>query len=171
MGTVVIRYQRVSEARRFFEILNNPHFRYFPIKPESLEFEIAFLRQTAEKRKRNYSHNFSIIYNGNTAGAIGILVNQHAPYIGEIGYFLDEALWGRGIVPKAVALAEQIAFRKLKFHRLEIVLMRKNSASARVAEKCGYRREGLMKGRILIDGEYQDAFLYAKTAGKQPRRD
>ncbi len=49
---VELRDQRVSDAKRYFEILNNPNFKYFKICPKDIEAERNFLRQNSEKRKK-----------------------------------------------------------------------------------------------------------------------
>jgi hypothetical protein len=47
---VILRNQRVSDAKRFFEILSNPNFIYFPAKPRSIEDEKNFLKQAETKK-------------------------------------------------------------------------------------------------------------------------
>lgn len=49
---ISIRYQQVGDAKRFFEILNNPNFLYFPAKPKTIEAEKEFLRKNAATAKR-----------------------------------------------------------------------------------------------------------------------
>ena len=90
-------------------------------------------------------------------------MDQHRKHIGEIGYFVDHDHWGQGIAPAAVRHIEEFAFRQLDIRRLEIVTLRPNKASQRVAEKCGYRREGTQRGKLLHNGQYRDASLYAKV--------
>jgi len=65
-------------------------------------------------------------------------------FIGEIGYFLDEAYWGRRITTRAVKILEKIGFKKLNLKRIEILMHPKNVASEKVAIKCGYKKEGKM---------------------------
>lgn len=95
---------------------------------------------------------------------IGVKINFHRKYIGEIGYFIDETYWGQGIASQAVKLIENICFGKLKLTRLEILMEHKNKASEQVAIKNNYLKEGLLK-KVLTgkDGSLKDAFLYAKT--------
>jgi ribosomal-protein-alanine N-acetyltransferase len=158
-----IRYQRVSDARRFLEILSNHNFTYFPAKPKSIEEETAFLRQNRDKRKEGSEYNYAVVAGGKVVGAVGVKVNRHYPFIGEIGYFIDEPCWGRGIAHRAVRLLEQVCFKEFGLTRLEILMARRNKASRRVAEKSGYVKEGLLKNRIVISGKHLDALLYAKT--------
>ncbi|MDY6835145.1 MAG: GNAT family N-acetyltransferase [Chloroflexota bacterium] len=163
MKHLEIRYQKVSDAKRFLEILSHPDFIYFPVKPKDVEEQKVFLRQNREKRRSNTEYNFSIIYKGTLVGAVGIKIDQHRKHIGEIGYFIDHDYWNKGIASGAVELVEEFAFNQLQLTRIEIVTLEKNIASQRVAEKCGYQKEGIQKGKLLFNGEYLDAHSYAKT--------
>jgi RimJ/RimL family protein N-acetyltransferase len=166
MTKIEIRAQKVSDAKRFFEILNNGDFVYFPAKPESLEAEKECLRKNRAWRKDNFKHNYAILYRGNVVGGIGAMINQHHTDIGEIGYFVDRNFWGKGIAPQAVKLIESECFGKLNLHRIEVVIDKKNKASIRVAEKAGYKKEGIQRGNILNNGKYNDAYLFAKLNGE-----
>ncbi len=163
MKRVEIRPQWVCDAGRFVEILNHPDFIYFPVKPKSIAEERGFLRQNRQKRKAGTEYNFSILCGGKVVGAVGLKVDQHRKHIGEIGYFVDHDHWGQGIAPAAVTQIEEFAFQQLDIRRLEIVTLRPKKASQRVAEKCGYRREGTQRGKLLHNGQYRDASLYAKA--------
>ena len=48
---IELRHQRLSDAKRFFEILNNPNFKYFHVCPKDVEAEREFLRQNINKKK------------------------------------------------------------------------------------------------------------------------
>ncbi len=78
-------------------------------------------------------------------GGCGIKIDQHRTFIGEIGYFLDEEYWGKGIVTKAVKILEKIGFQKLGLKRIEVLMDPRNIGSEKVAIKCGYKKEGTMK--------------------------
>ena len=159
---VKIRYQRISDAKRFYEILNNPHFKYFPVKPKSISEEKEFLRQNRKKRKDKKEINYSIILKNDVIGAIGIKIDQFRPYIGEIGYFVDEEYWGKGIATKAVQLIEKIAAQKLGINRIEILMVKRNTSSQKVAIKAGYKKEGIAKKKLALFGKYYDCYIYAK---------
>jgi len=88
-------------------------------------------------------------------------VNQTRDHLGEIGYFVDSNYWGKGIATRATKLIEKWGFNKLKLKRIEIMMNPKNKASEKIAIKCGYKKEGLMK-KALHDGK-EDAYLYAKV--------
>ncbi len=163
MTQVQLRNQRLSDGRRFYEILNSPKFKYFAAKPKSVEDERKWLEGNAEKRKKNLEYNFSILYEGKLVGGGGIKINQHRTFIGEIGYFVDENYWGKGIATKAAKLMEKFAFKKLGLKRIEILMMPQNIGSEKVAIKCGYKKEGMMKKTLEHSGKYKDCWLYAKV--------
>lgn len=159
---VELRKHKVSTAKRFVEILNNPHFIFFASKP-TLEQEKDWLKSVHEKSRKNIEHNFAIYYGGKLAGGCGIKVDQHRKYIGEIGYFVAEEFWGKGIAPSAVRLLERIGFRELGIRRMEIRMNVKNKASRRVAEKTGYVKEGKLRKAFVQNGKMVDNYLYAKV--------
>jgi ribosomal-protein-alanine N-acetyltransferase len=164
MPKVTIRYQLLKDAKRFFEILNSPNFIYFPTSVNSVAAEKKILKENAQKRKDNISWNYSIIYGNKLVGGIGIRINRTRPFNGEIGYFVDEKYWGKGITTQAVKLTEQDGFKKLGLSRIEIIMRPENKASEKVAIKNGYKKEGRMKKAIKDkDGIMRDALLYAKV--------
>ena len=164
MPKISIRYQKISDAKRFFTILSNPNFIFIPTKVKSIEEERKWLKENGRKRKNKIQHNYSILFDALVVGAVGIRINQNRNHVGEIGYFLDENFWGQGITTKAVKLAEREAFKKLRLKRLEILMQPANKASEKVAIKNGYKKEGLMKKAVKNkQGHLRDLFLYAKT--------
>ncbi len=164
MPIIKLRPQKVSDAKRFFEILNNDNFTYIGTRPKSIADEKKWLSGNAKRRKDNTNHNYAITFGGKVVGGIGIKINYHKKYIGEIGYFIDENYWGRGIASRAVKLVEAICFKKLKLKRIEILMQPANIASEKVAIKNGYKKEGRMrKALINRSGEMKDCYLYAKV--------
>lgn len=160
---VKLRYQRVTDAEKIYNILNNPNFRYFHVCPKDVKGEREFLLQNLKKRKKNFSYNYTILYGGKIVGGCGIKIDQHRTFIGEIGYFLDESFWGKGITTQVVKILEKICFKELKLKRIEIRMQPENKASEKVAIKCGYKKEGTLNESINDGGIFKDAYLYAKV--------
>ncbi len=71
----------------------------------------------------------------------------------------DRSAWGRGYSTDAVRLRTRFAFHTMGLHRIEGHTM--NPAMKRVYEKCGYRREGVARGKFWCHGGWHDADLYA----------
>jgi ribosomal-protein-alanine N-acetyltransferase len=163
MSEVKIRPQELFDAERFLEIITHTNLEFieFPIK--TLEEEKYFLQLNEAKRKANFEYNYSVLYYGRLIGACGIKIDQHRPWVGEIGYFIDRDYQGKGIATEAVKQLEKVGFEKLDLQRLIILMDTRNPTSERVAQKCKYEKEGIMKKVHRIGEDYYDCFLYAKT--------
>lgn len=85
-----------------------------------------------------------------------------------IGYWVDRAVAGRGIAPTAVALATDHCFFALGLHRVEVNIRPENRASLRVAEKLGFRPEGIRHRYLHIDGDWRDHATFALTTEEVP---
>lgn len=161
---ISIRYSRLKDAPRFFAILSNPNFKYLSVSVKTLKDEEKWLRTCPDKRRKNIEWNYAILGDGRVIGAVGIKINRARPYIGEIGYFLEEKYWGQGLTTRAVKLVEREAFIKLGISRLEVVMRPENRGSERVAIKNNYQKEGLLR-KFDKDkqGKLHDFWLYAKV--------
>ena len=85
-----------------------------------------------------------------------------------IGYWIDEAVAGRGIMPRAVAMAIDHCLDALHLHRVEINIRPENAASLRVVEKLGLRLEGDRPAYLHIDGDWRDHETFVVLAGEFP---
>lgn len=107
--------------------------------------------------------NLAIEVDGEAAGAVGYVPGRDVErFSAEIGYWLGRALWGRGIVTEAVELVTAHAFSDLGMLRMFALPFADNPASARVLEKAGYTREGLLRSSSVKFGAAKDQFLYAR---------
>jgi ribosomal-protein-alanine N-acetyltransferase len=82
---------------------------------------------------------------------------------GQIGYWVDEGVAGRGIVPTAVAMVVDHCFFSVGLHRVEVNIRPENRASLRVVNKLGFRPEGVRLRYLHIDGSWRDHLSYALT--------
>ncbi|MCU0960382.1 MAG: GNAT family N-acetyltransferase [Pirellulaceae bacterium] len=100
---------------------------------------------------------------GELIGGIGFdnLIKGHRA---EIGYWLAKPYWGRGIMSSVVAKACQVAGREWNLVRITALVFENNLASVRVLEKCGFEREARLRKYFSRDGEFSDAFLYARVS-------
>jgi ribosomal-protein-alanine N-acetyltransferase len=159
-----LRFYKVSDAARVLKMVTNPKFKYFQASAKTVQDEKNWIKSNARKRKENIEWNYAILLAGEIVGGIGIKINQHRNYIGEIGYFVGEDYWGQGIATQAVKLAEKICFKELKLSRLEILMRPENKASEKVARKSGYKKEGLLKKQVKDRiGKLRDVYIYAKV--------
>lgn len=106
--------------------------------------------------------NFAIDVNGEAVGGIGFMLRDDIERVSaEIGYWLGESFWGRGICTDAVRAVTDHAVRQHGLTRVYAVPFTHNVGSCRVLEKSGYVREGLMRCSAVKDGRICDQYLYA----------
>ncbi|UOE22202.1 GNAT family N-acetyltransferase [Thermobifida halotolerans] len=86
----------------------------------------------------------------------------------QVGYWIDSAYAGHGIMPTAVALAVDHSFFTVGLHRIEASIRPENHKSRRVVEKLGFREEGLRERQLHIDGAWRDHLCYALTVEDVP---
>jgi ribosomal-protein-alanine N-acetyltransferase len=165
MPVVTLRPQRVSDAKRFFEILTHKKFPFFE-RPKSLEDEIKFLKKNKNWRKKNFQHNYAILYKNKIVGGCGFKIDQHRTFSGEVGYFVDYNFQKKGIATKALKQLVKIGFNKLKLKRITLITNIRNKASIRVAEKCSFKKEGLMQKAIKDKGRFVNCYLFARVKNK-----
>ncbi len=88
----------------------------------------------------------AIDVDGLAVGGVSIdLVTANTPRTGEIGYWLGEAHWGRGIAGEAVKIACPLAFERLTLDRLRATVRESNAASLRILERSGFRAQSRMR--------------------------
>ncbi len=98
--------------------------------------------------------------------AIGVIGFHLQPDVlcrtAEVGYWLGEPFWGRGIATRALIAITGYAFQRHDYLRLTSNVFGWNLASARVLEKAGYTREGVLRNAVFKDGQVTDLLIYGK---------
>ena len=106
--------------------------------------------------------DFAIEIDCAAAGGIGLRLREDVfRRSAEIGYWLGEEYWGRGVVTEAVAAMTEYAFSAFGLLRVYAGVFAWNPASMRVLEKAGYRLEGVMRKGAVKDGRTVDEYIYA----------
>lgn len=101
---------------------------------------------------------------GEAVGSVGLFPKGDIErFSAEIGYWLGEAFWGKGIATAAVRTLSTYGLRELGLTRIFAVPLVRNPASIRVLEKAGYVREGVLRRSAIKEGIVVDQVLYALT--------
>jgi len=119
----------------------------------------AFIEMTVKDLP---NHIFAIEINGNAAGGIGIhpMDDIHRKNA-ELGYWLAEPFWGKGIATDAVKEMVTLAFENYDINRIFAIPFGTNVASQRVLEKAGFKLEARFEKTIFKNGELLDELVYA----------
>ena len=102
-------------------------------------------------------------YVGNISLSLGTDVYRKSA---EIGYFIGEPFWNKGIATKAVNLITEWGFKQLDIVRIHTGVFEYNISSQHVLEKCGFVKEAIFKKSIYKNGEIHDEIRFAKIKEK-----
>lgn len=145
-----------------------------PGAPDPVESRDAFaIRCGARQRERQLGTGYGngIFVDGHFAGEINLSIVQRGPFQSSyVGYWVDEACRGQGLVPEALVCVCRSAFEELHLHRVQISIIPRNGASRRVVEKLGIRDEGVAQRYLEINGVWEDHVRYAMTAEEWDER-
>lgn len=123
-----------------------------------------YVREQARAARRGLGYSFGIEVDGELVGHLTISSVTLGSLRGcAIGYWIGEQWAGRGLTPRAVALASDFCFFQLGLHRVEINIRPENAPSLRVVEKLGFRDEGVRVRYLHIDGVWCDHRTFALT--------
>jgi ribosomal-protein-alanine N-acetyltransferase len=139
------------------------------------ELERSAWRLRLSRFREDYAQGTAIAFflferqSGRLAGGITLGNIRHGvSQSGHIGYWIGERYGGRGLMTDAVKVLARFSFETLRLHRIEAACIPDNARSIRVLEKAGFRREGLLRSYLKINGLWQDHYLYARIADDIP---
>jgi [ribosomal protein S5]-alanine N-acetyltransferase len=167
---VCLRMIRESDLARLIEKMNDLDLRgeWFP---HTLASEVT-IRKEFDKNGL-WSNEFGRMVVCDKEGKVvgGIWFFQIARYIDglEIGYMMfDRENRNRGMMTEAVRLLTDYLFATKKINRLQLAIMIPNEPSKRVAQKCGYKFEGIARGAVFQRGQSEDVEMYSILRGETP---
>lgn len=120
--------------------------------PYTLDDAEAFLSRAIESVPRTF---FAIATETEAIGSIALTPGQDVHrFTAELGYWLAEPFWGKGIMTEAIKMLSEYAFEKLGIHRIFAAPFATNPASARVLEKAGFILEGVLRVNAFKDRRF-----------------
>jgi ribosomal-protein-alanine N-acetyltransferase len=166
INKIMLRKQCLSDAECFYKTLTNPNIEHFTILPQSIEAEKEWIQSNEEREKQNLEFHFTILYNDEIAGSIGVKRQTENQEIGIVGYFIDPNFWSMGIATEALGAMEMICKTDLNFKILRLEMMIENKASERVAIKRCFSKVATLKNYLKDKyGKERDCYIYEKVLG------
>lgn len=144
-GSLAVYFNNIHILNNLRDFVPNPYTEKDAEKFISDQIELSPVR------------NFAIYNEAEIVGGIGINLLEDVYKMNvELGYWVAEPFWGRGIATIAIGLMTQYAFEHFSINRIVAEVFEKNRASMRVLEKNGYyletvRRKGILKNDLLSD--------------------
>jgi len=164
IGEYTIRDWREDDAASIAKYANNKKIWInlrdaFPY-PYTMEDAKAFLSKVMRMDPKTY---FAIESDHEAIGSIGLMPGHDVHrFTAELGYWLAEPFWGKGIMTKATRVLSEYAFEELGLLRIFAQPYTINAASARVLEKSGFSLEGFLRASVFKDGRILDQCVYSK---------
>ena len=171
---VVLRELRRSDAPALYRIVRSPEgVPYTWPPPPTLKAFERFIEWTWTERAAGKYLCFGIVPQGATeaAGLFELRQTQPGFFRGELGFFMDPALWGTGLFSEAARLMLDFAIRVVGVHRIEARASVDNARSNTALRKLGARKEGVLRAAFACDGKFIDQNLWAIVAGLDDGRD
>lgn len=129
--------------------------------PYTVKSAYQWLKLATDELKQ---YNFAIEVDGAAIGSIGVIPQEDISRMSaEIGYWLGEEYWGRGIATAALKAMTEYAFVQFNLCRVYAIVLVDNIGSIRVLEKAGYQLEGRMRRSAIKNGKILDEYLYANV--------
>jgi RimJ/RimL family protein N-acetyltransferase len=160
---IQLRALQVSDAATLAALANNVNIwsslrDYFP-HPYSEKDAVYFITSVTGQQP---VLTFAVVFESQLAGVCSLIpqtdVYRHSA---EIGYWLGQPFWNKGIATEAIRQLSHYGFETLGMARLYAGVFDFNQASARVLEKCGYVQEAVLKKAVIKNGVFCDELRYA----------
>ena len=171
---LLLRPFRHADAPDLFAVYSDPQvFRHIPIgdwkhvdeahqriaRDVNMMAEGTYVRLAVERRE-----------DARVIGEVLLFNFARESRRAEIGYALARRAWGRGYAAEALPPLVELGFRDLELNRIEAIIDPRNTASAKVLGRLGFRHEGTLREHCVVRGETSDSGLYgllrAEWSGK-----
>lgn len=169
-GVVVLRPWRLEDVPRVTEICVDPEISRWTRVPSPYLEEHArtWIEQTIRDWDDRKHAAFAVtdVTTGEVVGAIGLRFHEDYALQASAGYWVAKEARGRGVATAALRLLSRWALRELHLPRVQLVTDPENVPSQRVAERAGFRREGLLRSYIELQGGRRDCLMFSLLAGE-----
>jgi ribosomal-protein-alanine N-acetyltransferase len=169
-GEVQLRPWKPEDAGALAAICNNRKIWLnvrdrFP-HPYTVANAIEWIKFTSAQKP---IQNMAVVFNGQIAGSIGVMPKDDVYRKSiEIGYFIGESYWGKGIATEAVAQLLKYIEHKFDVIRIYAEVFDHNTASMKVLEKNGFHLEGIRQKAVIKNNVVLDDHVWVKFLAPNP---
>ena len=162
---LILRPVLKRDAKDIFAYASDPEVaRYVLWEPHRTVADTrSYIRYMRALYRRGFPASWAVTLRetGRVIGTVGFMWYSEASCSAEVGYSFSRAFWNRGIATEALSAVIRSVFASLPVNRLEAQHDLRNPASGRVMEKCGMRKEGILRQRMKNKGEFIDTVLWS----------
>ena len=162
---LILRPVLNRDAKDIFAYASDPEVaRYVLWEPHRTVADTrSYIRYMRALYRRGFPASWAVTLRetGRVIGTVGFMWYSEASCSAEVGYSFSRAFWNRGIATEALSAVIRSVFASLPVNRLEAQHDLRKPASGRVMEKCGMRKEGILRQRMKNKGEFIDTVLWS----------
>ena len=162
---LILRRMNIRDAEDIFAYSRDPEVARHVLWSAQKELSEAkdYCRFMMKRYRADQPSSWGIILrkSGRLVGTIGYMDYSEDNASVEVGYSLSRSLWNGGYMTEALRRVIVHTFENMDINRIEAQHELENPSSGRVMEKCGMRKEGILRQRLYNKGKYVDVALYA----------
>ncbi len=162
--SIVLRDWESTDVRRLLMLANNEKISKYLMDSfphPYTENDANHWINSCKKEKTNLL--LAIEYGGEFVGGIGAhFKNDIHRYNAELGYWIGEPYWGKGIISDSIKFFTNYVFSSYKVNRIYADVFSTNPASAKVLEKNGFKKEASLEKAVFKNGFFIDVLIYSK---------
>ncbi|MFY9605975.1 MAG: GNAT family protein [Thermoplasmata archaeon] len=164
---LVLKEITLKDARWYFEHFNikeiaegQDHPGPRNMKESRAELKLYFM--DVFRTKRGIRWGITIKGDDKLIGSAGFYKwVQPGRYQAEMGYDLNPAFWGKGIMTEALSAIIQYGFDYMGLHRIEVLVSRQNKRSQSLVRRLGFRKEGVLRDHYFVEGRFSDDVIFS----------
>ena len=167
-GVVTLQKYREEDAEQVFLAVRESINEILPWMPWCHpEYSLEDSRVWSASRDLAWSNGLEydfVITGAAEALPLGVCGLNHFDYearMANMGYWIRTGETRKGAATSAALLLARFGFDELRLNRIEILVSTENTPSQKVAEKAGAKREGLLRGRLVVRNKVHDAIIYS----------
>ena len=164
---LVLRQVAMKDAPWYFEHFNTKEIaegqdHQGPRNMKEARAELKLYFTDTFRKKRGIRWGITIKGDERLIGSAGFYKwNQPERYQAEMGYDLDPAFWGRGMMTEALTAIIQYGFDKMGLHRIEVLIPHDNNRSQNLVKRLGFTREGVLRDHYFVEGRFSDDVIFS----------
>jgi ribosomal-protein-serine acetyltransferase len=161
---LLLRSYQVDEFGELFDAINTSRRHLAPwlnwvSKTTKPEHSLQFIQRSQDQLHNQEALPLGLFYKGRLAGGIGMHEWTHETKRAQIGYWISKEYEGKGLIVKSLITFVDYLFNKTGLNKIEIHYVPANTRSARVAERLGFRIEGIIRQSCSRNGVIEDIII------------
>jgi len=170
---LLLRSYEVGDAQELFDVVNDSRKHLHPwlewvVKTTKPEHSLQFIQQSQHKTYEQEALDLAIVYDNKIIGGLGMHHWEQDTKRAQIGYWISAAHEGKGVMKKCLSGFVGFLFDKIALNKIEIHFVRTNERSAKIAERLGFKIEGIIRQSIMRNGMPEDVVVAGLLKNERP---